>query len=369
MKREEIQEKTLKLSQSGIKHILLEWPTGLGKSKAAIDIIKDYGGEWLLVCKETNHIQNWKDEFEKHGCLDIWEERVTAICYASLHKYVDTDFNLVLDEVHAAGSELRVESLKTITPGKIVSLSATVDPEIKKKLKEIAEFEEYKITTSEAIEWKILPEPTINIVKIELEDSEKKNKWRPHSGAHYKYYTDKEYYERLSKNIDYWGDRYNRNHEEWEKIKMLREGLKRKMFIARMKSGKTEEIIKDLRSKGKRFICFCGSIEQCEEVGTNLVHSKINKNIRQQTIDKFNRLEINELFAVDMLQESMNLNQIDAGIIVQLDNGERTAIQMIGRILRSIAPEVYIIVVRGTQDEQYMNKALQSIETKYINYI
>ena len=148
---------------------------------------------------------------------------------------------------------------------------------------------------------------------------------------------------------------------------MLREGLARKVFISKIKTDKAKEIIK--RLKGKRFICFCGSIKQCEEIGTNLIHSKIDKKIREQLIAKFNNEEIDELYAVDMLQESMNLNKINAGIIVQLDNGERTAVQMIGRVLRSIAPEVYILMAKGTQDEQYMKTALQSIDSKYINYI
>lgn len=348
---------------------MLEWPTGLGKSKAAIDIISQHGGEWLLVCKETNHIQNWKEEFIKHGYLDIWDEKVVAICYASLHKHIESDFNLVLDEVHAAGSELRLEYLKTINAEKIISLSATVDEDIKKKLKELSDFQEYKISMSDAIEWGILPEPIINVVYVDLDNKDKKNKWKPHKNSHTRYLTDAGYYDQLSRNIDYWYEQYKKGYEDWKKVKMLREGMVRKQFISKIKTDKTKLIIEDLRARGKRFICFCGSIEQCEEIGTNLIHSKINKPTRQQLINEFNKVEKSELFAVDMLQESMNLNQIDAGIIVQLDNGERTAVQMIGRVLRSIAPEVYVLVAKNTQDEQYMNKALQSINSKYINYI
>jgi superfamily II DNA or RNA helicase len=367
MDRQEIQSKALELSKSH-KHVLLEFPTGLGKSKAAIDIVKYHGEEWLLVCKEINHIDNWRAEFQKHGHSDLWDEKVVAICYASLHKYIDTDFNLILDEVHAAGSDLRIEYLKSINSNKIVSLSATVDDDIKKKLKEICEFEDYKIDMADAVEWGILPEPEINIIYVDLDDTSKINKWKPHKNSHSKNLTDKEYYEQLSRNIDYWHNQYKKDYQEWKKIKMLREALKRKTFISKAKTEATKDILTKL--KGKRFICFSGSIDQCEELGGEFtIHSKIDKNTRQQRINSFNKLEIDEVYAVDMLQESMNLNQIDAGIIVQLDKGERTAIQMIGRVLRSIAPQIYILVARDTQDEQYMKSSLKNIDSKYINYI
>jgi superfamily II DNA or RNA helicase len=350
MTREEIQTKALELSKSH-KHILLEWPTGIGKSKAAIDIALEHGGEWLLVCKETNHIDNWKKEFEKFGASEFWEENVVAICYASLHKHTDSDFNLILDEVHAT-TDIREEHIKTITPKKIVSLSATVDSPVKEKLKSICPFEEYKITTTEAIEYGILPEPTIYIVNIEL----------GHLDDEYK---------KLSKNVGFWENKYKEDYAEWKRIKWLRSGLQRKLFLTKLKTSQTQSIIEELKRDKKRFICFTGSIEQCKELGDpdNLVHSKVDKLKRQKIIDDFNAGSIDDIYAVDMLKESMNLSKIDAGIIVQLDNGERSAIQQIGRVMRSIAPEIYILVVKNTQDEQYMDRALASIDKKYIKHL
>lgn len=348
MQRKELQYKAVQLGLHN-RHLLLEWPTGLGKSKVAIDLVREKKDEqWLLVCKETNHIENWRQEFVKHRAEDLWKSSITAICYASLHKYEGQEYNLILDEVHAT-SELRSDIIKTIKFDRIVSLSATVDYQVQQRLEDICPPHVYKIDISDAIEWGILPEPEINIVTVELGDNDQRK------------------YEKITKDIDYWKSRYNKNFEEWEKIRMLRAGLQRKMFLASIKGKKAKEIIDSL--KGKRFICFTGSIEQVEKLGNANIHSKVGKKKREELIHKFNTLEIDELYAVDMLQESMNLNKIDAGIIVQLDNGERTAVQMIGRTLRSLAPEIYILVVKDTQDEIYMRNALSSIDKKYIKHI
>ncbi len=349
MTRNEIQNKALELSRKH-KHILLEWATGVGKSKAAIDIVLENDEMmWLLVCKETNHIDNWKKEFIKHGQEELWEQNIVPTCYASLHKYQHQRYKIILDEVHAS-SDLRTEYLKTMDLPQILSLSATVPDEVKKRLKEIEPFYEYKITTTEAIEWGILPEPEINIVNIELNKEQK------------------DYYDELCRKVSVWSDRYNEKLEEWMKLKMLRAGLDRKNFLASIKTEKAKELIEQL--KDKRFICFSNNIAQSKELGAkeNIVNSKVSKEERQEIIDKFNSEQINELHAVNMLRESMNLNNIDAGIIIQLDDQERTAIQSIGRVLRSIAPEVYILVVKNTKDEQFMNNSLKNIDRKYITH-
>ena len=117
--------------------------------------------------------------------------------------------------------------------------------------------------------------------------------------------------------------------------------------------------------KDKRFICFCTNIEQAELLGEeNAVHSKKKNSL--EIIHRFNEKEINNLFAVGMLQEGVNLKDIEAGIIIQLDGEERAFIQKFGRTLRADSPEQYIIYFRATRDEEYLNNALENIDNKYI---
>ena len=67
-----------------------------------------------------------------------------------------------------------------------------------------------------------------------------------------------------------------------------------------------------------------------------------------------------------MLREGINLEKIDSSIIIQLDNQLLSFIQMLGRCIRGLLPECYILVVRNTQDEVYLNTALAGFDNKYL---
>ena len=86
-------------------------------------------------------------------------------------------------------------------------------------------------------------------------------------------------------------------------------------------------------------------------------------------MNKFNRKEISNLFAVGMLQEGVNLTDIQVGIIIQLDGEERAFIQKFGRVLRSDSPVQYIFYVKNTRDEDYLKNALENIDKNYIKSI
>ena len=91
--RDKAQLEALRLAEL-YGNICLEWATGLGKSKASLDIAEKIGGKWYIICAETKHINNWKAEIKKYG----YELDVEIFCYASLHKFVNTRANLILDE-------------------------------------------------------------------------------------------------------------------------------------------------------------------------------------------------------------------------------------------------------------------------------
>ena len=88
MTKEEVSKKAVKLME-GNKNVALQWATGVGKSKAALDIIqslKDKGelSKGVLLCyAEKPHLMNWMNEFrkwDKDGLLAL----VTPTTYASL---------------------------------------------------------------------------------------------------------------------------------------------------------------------------------------------------------------------------------------------------------------------------------------------
>ena len=89
----------------------------------------------------------------------------------------------------------------------------------------------------------------------------------------------------------------------------------------------------------------------------------------QAVIDAFNKGTISRIYAVGMITEGMNLAEIEAGIIIQLDGKERLFIQKVGRALRAKSPIVCIFYYKNTQDETYLRKALENVDEKYIKHV
>lgn len=379
-----IQNKAVTLAQDN--NVLLSWATGTGKSLAAIKIAtKITDLKWYIVCKETTHIENWINEFKKHK---IDYSNFEIFCYDSLHKYSDTKANIILDEVHCI-TELRVSLLKKIHFSKMIALSATVPDEKKEILQTLVSFKEYHISLSEAINTGIVPVPKIYIVDIFLNNSEPTETHILKKGLkdkrqivtcnfkeRYKVFkeykdvelhikcTQKERYDLLVSEIEYYKLQHFKLKKQWTEFNWLQAGLKRKKFLSEIKTNAAREILKQLDKK--RLICFTGSIEQCNELGEKYaIHSKsdIDSN---SLIDQFNKQKINKLFAVKMLREGINLEKIDSSIIIQLDNQLLSFIQMLGRCIRGLLPECYILVVRNTQDEVYLNTALTGFDNKYL---
>ena len=120
----------------------------------------------------------------------------------------------------------------------------------------------------------------------------------------------------------------------------------------------------------KRFICFTGNLEQCNKVGKeNAIHSKKSKKHNLSILDSFNNEDISSIFVNKMGREGLNLTNIEAVVIVQLGTGNDEGLeflQVTGRGLRAVSPEIYILYCKDTKDEDFLNKALKNIDNKYV---
>jgi superfamily II DNA or RNA helicase len=380
--------------------ICLQWATGTGKSKAAIELIKKIKNinkykepKVLLVVAEKAHILNWKTEFNK------WKYKstntITIICYASLKKYINTNWDIVVfDEAHHLSSNIRLDILTTIYSKYYILLSATLSDKKKTAIENIiGNIQTIKCSLNTAIKKEILPEPTITLIPLKLRNDvfsetiiEVYKRFK--SGEiktiecvykdRFKYNnlpfntkliircTPKQKYDYYCEQVDYWKNRYYRDNLEWQKFKWLQYANKRKIFLGESKTASVKSLLSTLQNK--RLICFCTSIEQAKSLDfNNCIHSKKKDSLT--ILDKFNNKKINRLFAVNMLQEGQNLIDIEVGIIVQLDGQERSFIQRVGRVLRAKNPIQYIFYYKDTRDEQYLNMVLEDIDKKYITYI
>lgn len=388
-------------------NLALQWATGVGKSrvatKAVMDLFDQYGEGFsaLVVVAEDAHKENWREEFRKSLNPLVYDwimPHVQIICYASLKNWRGTEWDLIVfDEAHHLQSDLRKDILGSLSSPRVLALSATLKEDVLTALTQcFGRFKVDRISLQDAIDKGFLPEPKIVCIPLELRRFDRtetieidlttaksgnrgtirdlwSNRWKylrnrkSFTGYVLQFScTQKEKYEYINEQFEYWKNQFFRNQGNIRlKNKWLQWGSVRKRFLGELKTREASELCESLNEQGKRFICFCSSISQAEILGKdNCIHSK--KKETAKVIEEFNRGERDSIYAVGMLQEGQNLNNIQAGIIVQLDGEERGFIQKFGRSLRADDPVQYIFYYRGTRDEEYLQKALEGINEDYI---
>ena len=334
MTRDQIKYNSLALAKK-YNILALEFATGVGKSKVALDICHSTltaDTKILLVIAELAHIKNWEDEFTKWGYLEMWLNNITIVTYASLKKHRNLDYDIViLDEAHHIGSDLRMDIIEDIKFGKLLLLSATLSDSLLQEISLIFKEEaySYSISLQDAINWGILKKPSINLIPLQLDrikDTELiveewgkeklrvtykctfKGRWE-YVKNRKKYpnvrleitCTQQEKYYYLSQQFDYYKRSYFRLRNEAIKNKWLLTGVQRKRYLGELKTEIVRNFIKK-HLKNKRYVCFCASINQADSLNseTSIHSTKLNS---LEIIDKFNNKEIKSLYAVGMLQE------------------------------------------------------------------
>lgn len=406
--KNEIQSEAVRLSVLH-QHLVLEWSTGCGKTLAAVKIVeeilkKNPKAKGNLICKESTHKKNWHDDIKKHKKLKILNN-ITTLLYASLGKYKDKVDFIILDECHA----LTPKRIKNLLPmmtrdTKLIFLSATIPIDRKDAIKRLCTKVYFdRIPLKKAIELKLLPEPKLIVHRIKLKNKIEDKTWnyqyrnpKPKKGQpkRNKYCSNKnrymtikntpkefgiilqgseqEYYDTVTSQMAYYKELSESSKVPYPvrngcRNKFLNLGSVRKKFIAEVKTERVKELVNKFRKEKVRFICFTGSISQVKEIGSkSAVHSKNPKDRNQELIDCFNSGLCSELFAVKMLRESVNLTNIERGIITQLDSSIGSFYQMLGRCLRHEFPEMHMIVLDDTQDVAYFKKSIDSFDKKYI---
>lgn len=383
--------------------LILNWFTGTGKTLAALKCVEDQiklgNDKWYWVAHQNNHIDNAIADaklFKKDYLFS--DGYITAICYASIKKLEGKNVNVVYDEAHHMAAPSCLKYIPTISSNKQILLSATLETEIMLNIKPLfnKDIDRYIIDMNEAIKSGLVNKPTIYKVNVYLDNTKRnlifkktKGKEKIKSGeprakhsctyearfSKQKWLKDREikryelsipvneqeYYNLLSDEIKFYMRIMFRT--PFFKQMMLIKSTERKRFVANCKTKYLKEIIK--RIKGKRNVVFTGSIQQSKDVGgKNIVNSK-NKD-SQAIIEKFNGGKIDTLYAVQMLREAANLHDIEVGVITQLDNQELSFVQMLGRCFRSKNPEMYVLIMGNTQDENYFKTATRNVSDEYI---
>lgn len=384
MTREEARDEILSIESP---NILCELPTSFGKTKVALDLMRkrlsvDKGARILIVVPRLVLMDNWREEFVKWGVEDYlpFTEFVT---YVSLPKKAGTWDMIIFDEVHHLSERCR-DSINDFDVKYCTLLSATVGRELKKEL--IALFTDlyiYKVSTKQAIQEEILPDPRVYLIPLTLDNTKTnceiiKNKSQkieltiPYS-QRFQYAkvknrrivikcTQKQYYDDMSAMIAWYK---NKMFNDVFKNLFLRASGDRLKWLSEQKSGHVKTLLDHLKSQ--RTLTFCNGIPQTEELGKYCINSK-NK-ASEENLHKFNEGKVDHITACNMLDEGMNLTNCRVGVYAVLNSSDRMIKQKLGRLLRHPDPIIIIPYFQDTREEEIVETMLTDYNPKLVTKI
>ena len=366
MTRKEVQELALsKIDRT--KYIILELITGMGKTKVAIDLINhicdrvfrndESPTTILILVAKTVHKQTWKDEIEKWG--GIKSDYITIECYESLHKYKNAYFDIVVcDEVQHL-SEARIDVLETIHINEsFIGLSATIKRDMRDYFIHSYKAEVIKCGLKEAVEDEVLPEPTVYLLPLTLDNSI--YKYRTKRFGKEVTTTQKGYYDSVSSLIEWYKNKYFNSRNERMKNLWLSTAGKRLKWCAEQK----EALVLSLLDKFRNYktLTFCSSIEQSERLGKYNITSKNKASVKN--LEMFNLNKIKHITACSILNEGVNLTNCRIGIFCNLNSSEIVVKQRVGRILRHKSPIIIIPYFKDTREEELVQKMIEEYSEK-----
>ena len=182
MTREEIYQTCVqKIAKTNC--LLLETATGTGKTSVSINLSNHLISmephrpvSILILVAKRVHKQTWNEEIKKWGGIKAGTIRME--CYESLHKCLDEYYDIIIaDEVHHIGSDQRLELMKGLRFSWFIGLSATIPRKLKMCFKYRYHAEVVSCDIIEAIEDDILPEPTILLFPLLLDNRQPTEQW------------------------------------------------------------------------------------------------------------------------------------------------------------------------------------------------
>lgn len=384
MTREEARDEILSIESP---NILCELPTSFGKTKVALDLMSKRlpiksGIRVLIVVPRVVLKDNWKEEFVKWN-MQAYLPFVEFVTYVSLPKMAGVWDMIIFDEAHHLSQRCR-EAMNSFNIKHCILLSATVGRELKKELMTLfPDLYIYKVSTKQAIEDEILPDPRVYLIPLSLDNTKTtfeivKNKSQkvelviPYA-QRFNYAkvknrrivikcTQKQYYDDMSSMISWYK---NKMFSEVFKNLFLRKSGERLKWLSEQKSGYVKTLL-DLLSK-QRTLIFCNGIPQTEELGKYCINSK-NK-ASEENLHKFNEGKVDHITACNMLDEGMNLTNCRVGVYAVLNSSDRMIKQKLGRLLRHPDPIIIIPYFQGTREEEIVGMMLEDYNPKLVTKI
>lgn len=389
MTREEYTQQILELSDSS-RTLMLHLPTGFGKSKIAIDIIKRHLGDKLMGCNvlivvpKLVLMDNWKAELVK------WEFpqhiNVTMTTYVSYPKHTGEFWDMIiLDEAHHF-TEACEEATCEMHYDRVLAMSATIPKEPRWRLKGAFEgIREYRVSARNVINDGILPDPKILLIPMMLDNTNMDQtlvirKSKPGIPIELNFHqrsqrfnypnkrvnihcTQQQYYNFISADIDQKKGEYFKTQETFRKNMWLQACKQRLDWMTTLKEDFVIDILRMLERY--RTLTFCTFIEQTKKLGDYPINSEDKKKSAQNLKD-FNEGRVNHIVAANILNEGVNLSNCQIGIYANIGASKVVELQRLGRILRHENPLIIIPFFTGTREEELVDKMVENYNPNLI---
>ena len=386
MTREELKKLVLSYKQ---RHIILQLPTGYGKSRIALEMLNlryPAKANILIVVPKLVLFDTWKAEIKKWFPKNQWD--ITFTTYVSFSKHSIKSWDMVIfDECHHMTERVRLNYHKALYKYTLY-LSATIKKEliwwIKTKHSHKVDF--IKLSLKDAIDDDVLPEPLVYLIPMTLDDKvvdqtyirNKKAKTVievPYS-QRLKYWkrkdiqlrikcTQYQYNSILDNQINYYKNLYMNSQAMYQKNIWLHIAGDRLKYLSSLKEDFIKKILKKLSKK--RVITFCGDINQTERLSKNCINSKSKSS--SDTLIQFNNNKIKHITACNMLNEGVNLVNCQIGIWAMYNSSSIMIIQKIGRLLRHDTPIVILPYFVDTREEEIVKKMLENFSETNIKTV
>lgn len=362
--KDKIQHQALEVIENDLHHrACIYMATGTGKSRVPLLYIQKYDLTDICLLVPTTKLKNedWPAEFKKWGC-EKYLNHTTRVCLKSCHKIKGKTFRLlIVDEGHNI-KENFFEFLRNNTIGAVIFMTATKPTQGEKffLIQRLGIKSEFIVTLKQAKELGLVAPYKINIIYTALDSVNKTVKIENKNKSFY--VTEQVAYDSICK-------QYELAVSGMGGSSMV--AVNRRMhFLYKLESKKVAvKIVSELLPKDSKVLIFMGNSEAADYVSEHSYHSNLTPTQRSENFTLFNTGKINRLSCCKSLNEGTNINKIDVGLIGQINSKEKDFLQRLGRILRLREGHqgvMYIVVVKNTQDEVWVKKALTSFEDSEI---
>lgn len=333
----------------------------LGKTRIVIELIKRDSPKsvlWVTPLAELAE-REIPQEFEKWKAKK-YLSKLTTVTWMSLNKMKGHFDLIVLDEEQFI-TENNTSSLISgeLTYNNIISMTGTESKhEEKKELYNKLNLQViYEVPLGDAVDMEILSDYSIKVVEVTMgitKDIPAGTKDKPFLTSEASQYV---YLDKMFKQAMY----QKRKDVPFRMLSRMRA-----IYDSKTKTEVAQFLINTLSG---RKLFFCSSAKQADLLCTNSYHSKTdNKNLL-----KFMAGEIDTITMVNKGGTGATYKNIDHLVIIQADSDKNgLTSQKIARTLlkqKNYKATIWIICLSGTQDEKWVESALERFDKSKVEYI